>query len=69
MQEIIDEVFFAHLVNLREHRLALRVSGLEHDNGDAAAVGPVRLLSQENLAQLREGEVLDRIRAIDDDRE
>src|SRR2546430_8729333 len=29
MQEIIDEVFFAHLVNLREHRLALRVSGLD----------------------------------------
>ena len=50
MQEIIDEVFFAHLVNLHKHSLALRVAGLKHNDGDAAAVGPMGLLSQENLA-------------------
>src|ERR1700758_2789011 len=44
MQEMTIEVFLSHLVDLPKHGLALRFTGLKHDDGDAAAVGPVDLL-------------------------
>jgi len=66
VQEVIIEIGLIHLADIAKHDGALRLAGLHHNEGDAAAIWPVTALTKKNSSQLGHGKILNRVRKVDD---
>lgn len=67
--EVIVQVLLRHVIDFAQHDFAFGLSRIQHDQRNAAAIGPVTFFSEENLAKIVKRAIFDRIRGIDDDRD
>src|SRR6516164_5826874 len=67
MQEVIVKLGFVHMIDATEHGGTLRPARFKHHQSDSTAVRPVSPFAEKNPAQLRHGQLIHRIRLIDND--
>src|SRR6516164_5404249 len=68
-EKILVKVLIVHRVDHTKHRLSFGGSGRQCAKDHAAAARPPLPLSEEDLAQLPQGEIANRILVVDDDRQ
>src|SRR6266705_745611 len=66
VQEVIIEIGFIHLADIAKHDGTLRLAGLHHHEGDAAAIWPVTALTKKNSSQFGHGKILNRVSKVND---